>query len=324
MSKSTVPNGSKALVINLLFRANVANPNAGWTEENVTAMKKVELPDGQRLPYISGQALRRYLRDTMKTMNAGNFSPQREGSERAPIQTEGKPDLYIDDDLFGFLNAGQGTTKRREAPLKVSAAIAQYPFAGDLDLGTRSALEVTRDPERGGAVFETEVTNNIYSTTWLVELDRLGVWQKWEHADGQEGSLSAEERSRRAAAVVRACKYLEGGARQSRLLMSFLPEYFAYARLGCKAPILLDSVRTEFSNGTHALRFARLLEVIKDYQDEISYLSIGLREGFGGISAADLRPQLEAVLSGGSRLFVGSIGEAIETAAKDVQEALAT
>jgi CRISPR-associated protein Cst2 len=197
----------------MLFKVDVANPNAGWTEETVTPLKKIETPDNQRYPYISGQGLRRYLRDTLADIveydENGDpryrFSPERPGVDpKSPILTEGRPDLYIDDDLFGFMRAVRGETRRRESPLRVSAGFGLFPYVGDRDLGTRSALRVTGNAEAGGAVFETEITNNVFRATWLLELDRVGRWKGYETTsnhdtiirfrDATPGSLSQEEK----------------------------------------------------------------------------------------------------------------------------------
>ena len=196
---------SKAIVLGMLFKMDVANPNAGWTEETVTPLKKIETPDHERYPYISGQALRRYLRDTLADIvecdedgdPVYQFSPEEPGPDpKSPILTAGRPDLYIDDDLFGFMRAVRGETRRRESPLRVSAAFGLFPYIGDRDLGTRSALRVTGDPEAGGAIFETEVTNNVFRTTWLLELDRTGRWFGYEttgNVDTIQRFLSAPE-----------------------------------------------------------------------------------------------------------------------------------
>src|SRR5579884_2732753 len=95
---------SKGIVVSMLLKADVANPNAGWTEETVTPLKKIETPENQRYPYISGQALRRYLRDTLASIvdkdddgkPAYQLSPEKAGANpKGPILTEGRPDLYI-------------------------------------------------------------------------------------------------------------------------------------------------------------------------------------------------------------------------------------
>ncbi len=176
---------SKAISLSLLFKVDVANPNAGWTEGTVTVLKKVERPDGKAHPYISGQALRRYLRDTLADLpevdKEKEISPlETTGDPKAPIVTKGVPKEFMDDDLFGFMRAIGGRTRRRESPLRVAPAFGLFPYTGDRDLGTRSAVEATGEAEAGGSMFETEITNNIFRCTVLLELDRVGRWKAYE------------------------------------------------------------------------------------------------------------------------------------------------
>ncbi|RLE66644.1 MAG: type I-B CRISPR-associated protein Cas7/Cst2/DevR, partial [Thermoprotei archaeon] len=59
---------SKAIAIGYLMRVSAGNVNASHSEGNVIVTKKVTLPDGSALPYISGQALRRMLRDRLEDL----------------------------------------------------------------------------------------------------------------------------------------------------------------------------------------------------------------------------------------------------------------
>ncbi len=344
---------SKAIVLGMLFKVDVANPNAGWTEENVTPLKKIETPDNRQHPYISGQALRRYLRDTLKENveldSNGNplysFSPEEPGSDpRSPILTAGRPDLYIDDDLFGFMRAVRGQTRRRESPLRVSAAFGLFPYTGDRDLGTRSALQVTHDPERGGAVFETEVTSNVFRTTWLLELDRVGCWLGYENAadhnewvteetgavqlaqaqTGHWGKRADPERKTRVKAALRAIKYLEGGARQARLLIEFVPQMLIYARCTRKVAMFLNSLQVVPADGCYDLIEGPLMEVLKDYAGDIQALFIGLRDGFVSSSKIEVLEHVKGALGDQAKTInpeVVSIGEAVDKMIRDIEDA---
>ncbi len=344
---------SKAIVLGMLFKVDVANPNAGWTEENVTPLKKIETPDNRQHPYISGQALRRYLRDTLKENmevdEKGNplydFSPEEPGPDpKSPILTAGRPDLYIDDDLFGFMRAVREGTRRRESPLRVSAAFGLFPYTGDRDLGTRSALQVTHDPERGGAVFETEVTSNIFRTTWLLELDRVGYWLGYENAadhnqwlaeetgtirlaqsqTGHWGKRADPKRKTRVKAVLKAIKYLEGGARQARLLIELVPQMLICARCTRKVAMFLNSLQVAPAEGGYDLVKGPLMEVLKDYAKDIQALFIGLRDGFVSSSKAELLEHVKGALGEQAKTIkpeIVSIGEAVDRMVEDIEKA---
>lgn len=326
---------SRAIVLGMLFKADVTNANAGWTEENVTVLKKIETPDNLRHPYISGQALRRYLRDSLEDLLVAEpddhikFSPQKKGpAEKSPVITEGDPEKYFDDDILGFLTAAERQTRRRESPLRVSAAFGLFPYQGDRDLGTRSLLEVTGNPEKGGAMFETEVTHNVFRTTWLLELDRVGCWRGFESTATKkeadllrEFSLTDPERKRRAKLLVRSLKYLHGGGRRTRWMMEFVPQFVAYARLTKKVALFLNTLDVKRENGTWRLCPQPLTEVVKDYRADIQKLIVGIREGFGQITKDKVLAELTGSMGDPGKVSVNSVGEAIEEMSRDVDAA---
>jgi len=338
MAEGTVTK-SKAIVLGMLFKVDVANPNAGWTEETVTALKKIETPDNQRYPYISGQALRRYLRDTLaevveydeKGQAAYLLSPEEPGSDpKSPILTAGRPDQYLDDDLFGFMRAVKGGTRRRQSPLRVSAAFGLFPYTGDRDLGTRSALRATNNPEAGGAIFETEVTNNVFRTTWLLELDRVGFWHGYENADpsvsdlAQTKILEMEERRKRVKALLRAIKYFSGGARQTRLLVELVPQLVVYGRLTKKVPLFLNTLEVATKDRQCNLVEGPLTEVIKDYAGDIQSLIVGLRDSFIDMTRQGLLGLIQGALGDQGAIVkpqVLTVGEAIDAMIEDIDAA---
>jgi len=309
---------SKAAVLGALLKVDVGNPNAGWTEGIVTVIKKVERPDGKTHPYISGQALRRYLRDTLGELpevKKGEISPIKPTADpKAPIVTEGDPEKYIDDDIFGFMRAIKAGTKRRESPLRVSPAYGLFPYTGDRDLGTRSALEATG--ELRGSMFETEITNNIFRTILLLELDRIGKWKAYEVAaeEAKEGEVDDDERKRRASLLFKAVKYLWGGGRRSRLLVDLTPQFLIYARMKRKVPIFLNNLHAEFENGRYKLDVESLDEVIDDYKADIQRLIVGVRKDF--ITNLD---QIQKIGAGTIPVKIYSVGEAIDEIQKDIE-----
>jgi CRISPR-associated protein Cst2 len=94
---------SKAIVIGYLAKVSAANVNASHTEGNVVVAKKVTLPDGTTVPYISGQAIRRMLRDRLEELGYPLSEPFAtvSGQEVTPPV---RPWEFIDEDLFGYLD----------------------------------------------------------------------------------------------------------------------------------------------------------------------------------------------------------------------------
>lgn len=321
-------NSSKAVVIGMIMQVDVGNVNAGWTEGVVTVIKKVERPDGYFHPYISGQALRRYIRDTMrdilKDRNDENLkmSPEEESSDKkSPIVTAGDPRQYIDDDLFGFMRAikrleSKGT-RRRTSPLRVSPAYGMFKLNSDRDLGTRSALEVRKSAEAGGSIFETEITSNMFRSTLLLELDRVGVWKGYEttsEKDKDGGVLDEDERKARIIVLLESLKYLWGGGRQTRLLVDLTPQFIIYARMKRKVPIFLNSIDVQHSDGSFTIKTDIIRETVKDYVDDIQSLIVGIRTGQFTNSNEDFK-QLH------NNVQITTVGGAIDSMINDIKTA---
>ncbi|KPV63113.1 MAG: hypothetical protein AOA66_1024 [Candidatus Bathyarchaeota archaeon BA2] len=340
---------SKSITLAGLIKADIGNPNAGWPEGIVTVMKKVELPNGEVHPYISGQALRRYLRDSLAELPdvkpdeiAEITSPEISADPKAPVLTPGDPRKFIDDDLFGFMRAVKGLTILRESPLRVSAAYGLFPYTGDRDLGTKSALKalsrIAEEPKKleelakllrvstkgksekeikkavieaahKGAMFESEVTNNVYRTALLLELDRVGRWQPYESLDAEKGELPESERKRRCKLLLHGLKYLWGGGRRTRMLLDFTPQFVIYARMPRKVPVFLNALEVKFTGKVYEIDTEILKQVARDYEADIQKLIIGARKGFlineDKIEILGARPQ--------------SIGEAFDAMIKDIE-----
>ena len=189
-----------------LVKVSAANVNASHTEGNVQTIKKITLPDGSTLPYISGQAVRRMLRDRLEDLGYTLSEPfsKVSGQEVTPPAL---PDQYVDEDLFGYMDASG--SKRRTSPTRVSALVGLYPFWGDRDLGTRSFEKFGREASKGGNLFETELYDNLFRGTMLIETDRVGRFPKAELGkDAADGALSDAQRKERLKALIHALRLL--------------------------------------------------------------------------------------------------------------------
>lgn len=251
---------SKAITLTYLVKASAANVNASHTEGNVQTIKRVTQPDGSVLPYISGQAVRRMLRDRLEDIGWQLSEPfaKVSGQEVTPPV---KPDQYIDEDLFGYMDASGG--KRRTSPTRVSTLVGLFPYWGDRDLGTRSFERFTGTPAEGGNMFETELADCLYRGTILVELDRVGVFPARELGKGASDSqLPLEERRRRVKALVQALSLLWGGGRTARMLTDLSPQFLVYARLKVKTPLFLEAVQVAYQQGRYVLQTESILHAL--------------------------------------------------------------
>ena len=311
---------SKAIGLGYLFKVSAGNVNASHTEGNVLVTKKVTLPDGSTLPYISGQAIRRMLRDRLEDLGWTLSEPFCEvsGQEVTPPI---RPWEFIDEDLFGYLDPSGG--RRRTSPVRVSAAVGLFPFQGDRDLGTRSFEKFGQAMSEGGNMFETELYANVFRGAILVELDRLGSFTSLEvnEKDIPENllreenkfSLPQEEKAKRIQALLKALGLLWGGGRTARMLVDLSPRFLAYSRLSVKHPVFLENIEVEFQDGKYSLLLPPLLNALERFKDQTKKAIFALEPGFF-INEGEVREALSAYGE------VGTLREALEEIKKDIAE----
>jgi CRISPR-associated protein Cst2 len=253
--------------------------NASHTEGNVVVAKKVTLPDGSTIPYISGQAVRRMLRDRLEELGYPLSEPfaRVEGQEVTPPV---RPWEFVDEDLFGYLDPSGG--RRRTSPVRVSAAVGLFPFQGDRDLGTRSFERFGQAMAAGGNMFETELYANLFKGTVLVELDRVGVFRSLEIGEDAERVLPADERRKRLQTLFEALNLLWGGGRTARMLADLSPKFLAYARLRVKHPVFLEALVAHYEDGKYVLELEPLKNALDKFRSYREQTLFGLEPGIFG------------------------------------------
>ncbi|MER3398500.1 MAG: type I-B CRISPR-associated protein Cas7/Cst2/DevR [Chloroflexota bacterium] len=270
---------SKAIAIGYLAKVSAGNVNASHTEGNVVVTKKVTLPDGTTIPYISGQGLRRMLRDRLEDLGYPLSEPfaQVSGQEVTPPV---RPWEFIDEDLFGYLDPSGA--RRRTSPVRVSAAVGLFAFQGDRDLGTRSFERFGQTMAAGGNMFETELYNNLFKGTMLIELDRVGVFRPLETGERNERQLSVDEKRQRLQALLEALNLLWGGGRTARMLVDLSPKFIAYARLKVKHPVFLEALSAFYEDGKPHLEVQPILNALAKFSGYREATLFGLEPGIFG------------------------------------------
>lgn len=267
---------SKAIAIGYLTKVAAANVNASHTEGNVVVTKKVTLPDGSTIPYISGQAIRRMLRDRLEELGYALSEPfaKVSGQEVTPPV---RPWDFVDEDLFGYLDPSGG--RRRTSPVRVSAAVGLFPFQGDRDLGTRSFERFGQAMAAGGNMFETELYANLFKGTVLVELDRVGIFRALELAQNSERSVPPDERKKRLHTLLDALNLLWGGGRTARMLADLSPRFIAYTRLKVKHPVFLEALAAHYEDGAYVLALEPLVNALKKFESYREHTLFGVEPG---------------------------------------------
>jgi len=308
---------SKAIAIGYLLKVPAGNVNASHTEGNVIIAKKVTLPNGSTLPYISGQALRRALRDRLEGLGWSLSEPfcEPKGQEVIPPV---RPWEFIDEDLFGYLDTSGN--RRRTSPVRVSPAVGLFPYRGDRDLGTRSFEKFSQPFHAGGNLFETEIYRNLFHGAILIELDRVGRFEPLELGSEEGREVSKEERYRRLAALLEALKLLWGGGRTARLLADLSPKFIAYARLRVKYPLFLDALSVGYDGSCDKplLELAPLKGALNRVESYLERLIFGIEPGFFA-DEAQTSTDLRELKVNGVKAEVLNVSEAIDRAKEDLK-----
>ena len=276
----------KSITITYLSKVTFASLNGADKEvDNINPIKKLTLANGAELPYVSSQALRRALRDSLVEMGWAESQVQEASAKKGPPKTQLKPSEYIEDDLFGYMDAspskedkGKGTSVVRTSPVRVEALIALTQYQGDMDYATNfmvKGVKNTKGEEQQPNIFETEIHSGIYRGTILIELDRIGSGQGFENIP----ELSNEEKCKRVLALIDAFRNLWSSGRQTRFLADISPKFIAAAAMTTKNPIFLEAVQVDKDGQVNV---DALKSVLVDYDRFISEHVFAVQEAVFG------------------------------------------
>jgi len=272
-----------SLVITYLSKVSLASLNGSDKEvDNINPIKKITLDNGEEVPYVSSQAIRRALRDKLEELGYTLSPVDVPSASKGAPKTAMDPEKYIDDDLFGYMDAkageagGKGSSNTRTSPVRVEALIALSPYKGDLDYGTNfMGKEIGVDPN----IYETEIHSGVYRGTILIELDRVG--KEWKLKDKKTKELEEVDlvdnktKAERVLAFLKAFKHLWTSGRQTRYLADISPKFIAVAYMKSKNPVFLEAVNL---NEEGQVDMNKLQSVLDDYNDIIEDYVFAVQE----------------------------------------------
>lgn len=213
-------------------------PNNGLGEDNIARVKQLRVGRDVH-PYVSAQAFRRWLRDSLPASEPVSPVVRSGTGQKQQAYTHGRPDRYLDDDLFGYMVAVKGDKTRtcqRDTVLATGTFVSIVPRRPDRDFGTMSrGFGAGENPVlHGHEFYSAELAGDV-----LLDLPRIGVFEidgaglkvalpepaaREALENGAEpvtfrGSsalrLEIGERRRRAALLLRTLTAVRGGAKQS-------------------------------------------------------------------------------------------------------------
>lgn len=128
----------------IVLAVTAGAPNNGAGSGTTAPVKKATVR-GRTYPYVSAQAFRRWLRETMVVQGSVPSPTSRVGKEDGKAQkatTVADPAQYADDDLFGYMKAtaksDNEATTLRDSPFMVGTFLSVEPVRTTEDFGVMS------------------------------------------------------------------------------------------------------------------------------------------------------------------------------------------
>ncbi|MBN1214241.1 MAG: type I-B CRISPR-associated protein Cas7/Cst2/DevR [Candidatus Lokiarchaeota archaeon] len=273
------------LNIAYVSKVNIASLNGSeGTGGNIVTIKKITDNQGNEFAYISGQAQRRYLKETLRQL----------GENITAVNERGEPDFreyntkiyasdkgekfkdmelmyknFCDLDLFGYMMPKGG---RRWSPVKVAPMLSVLPYKGEYDYLTRKQA-VKDETKKSGNIVQVEVdTLNFMRGNILIDVTKIGKEiNEYNYEFNQ--ILSNEEIDHRINILIEAIKVFNGGAKQSRNLEDISPKFVIAISQRAGNPFLLNTFKIDKYNN---LEVKPIIEAIKENSDYIESKAVGL------------------------------------------------
>ncbi|MBB4917232.1 type I-B CRISPR-associated protein Cas7/Cst2/DevR [Streptosporangium saharense] len=177
----------------IVLAVSAGAPNNGRGENTTTTPVKKARIRGQWYPYVSAQAFRRWLRETMVDMGMVASPTERVGKAQGKAQkanTAADPIRYADDDLFGYMKAAvksaDEATTLRDTPFMVGTFLSVEPARPTEDFGVMS--RGIEEPVLHGHEFYTADL----AAPFLLDIARVGTFTLPTARGGRPNYLSPE------------------------------------------------------------------------------------------------------------------------------------
>jgi CRISPR-associated protein Cst2 len=262
----------KGINVVWLSETDLTNLNAGEGESNYIDVKKYK-KNGIEYPYVSGQAMRFYLREAIRrNLNENEYMcvPDDKGETCGDIST------CINCDLFGFMTTikGKGAITR-VSPVKVSPAIGFLSFDenSNVDFLTRRH-RVTEGTKMEGDIVNVEMGTNIYKDGISIDLLRVGAEEKIDEKNRNvdiKDEIHKDEKISRIKKVIESIGFISDYSKQARLLTDFTPDLIAISFQSIYSHRLQKLFELNEKGELNKDRFKEILEEISKYSDKLFF-----------------------------------------------------
>jgi len=299
----------KGIEIVWLSKTDLTNLNSGEGESNFIDVKKFK-KNGIEYPYVSGQAMRYYMKEAVRrNLNENEFMciPDDKGETCGSIKN------CLGCDLFGFMKTKENKgAETRVSPVKVSPAIGLLPF------DENSAVDFLTRKHRGkekseGDIVNVEIGVNIYKVGVAIDVIRVGGEEKVEDGTVEiDYYVDVEERKNRISKIIESLRYLSDYSKQARLLTDFTPDFIIIAFQNIYSHRLQKAIDWR----ENAINVDVLNVILKDVLEYSPKIFVGLIPNLLG-NEGDVRKLFENL-----NIEVKAPYEAIEDAIRFLNEAL--
>ncbi|WP_413824364.1 type I-B CRISPR-associated protein Cas7/Cst2/DevR [Methanobrevibacter sp. UBA337] len=284
---------------------------------------------GKSYPYVSGQALRYWWRETLESKFNWEMSPIVRDKKIA--FTSANPIDYPDDDMFGYMRAlskKEGGTVTRRSVLSNSPLVSVVGQNPSNDFGVMARHEGDPVP------YEHEFYSTILKGIFSINLDTAGKFYTKETTGyrnmypdlvklAEEKGLTNtddawvldyETRIKRVEDIIKALPYLYGGAKQAAHLTDVTPKFLILTSIDGGNHFLMNIIKEEEKGAK--LDIEALKEVLNDYKDILlTKVYIGFRKGFLNNKTSE---QLEELSKENDKIVLGSINQIVDEFNKEI------
>jgi CRISPR-associated protein Cst2 len=303
-------------------------PNNGRGEDNIARAKQMRV--GRDVyPYVSAQAFRRWVRDSLPATEQRSPVTRSGSGKKQQAYTAGRPHHYLDDDIFGYMVAvkkdanGSSGTCQRDTVLATGTFVSVTPRRPTQDYGTMTRGFAAGD---NPVIHEHEFYTAELAGDVLLDLPRVGVFEidgtglkvaltseaaSEARSEGAEETslrginalrLPLDERRRRAAVVLRSLAAVRGGAKQSLHYGDRAPALVLLAPIkgGVNPFTRVLGVR----DGQAVFRADVLREEAAAWADELDGpITLGWAPGFLADQRDRVHQELDDLISAGTVVF---------------------
>jgi len=269
-------NEIKGIELVWLSQTDLTNMNSGEGGTNLVDVKKYA-KNSIEYPYVSGQAMRHYLRDSVRrSLSDGQFMcvPNDKG-ENCGEQTR-----CLNCDLFGYMlpKKGEGAGVR-VSPVKVSTAMGLFPLEDNstVDFLTRKKRKEEGEKAKGDIV-NVELGVNLYKCGVSIDVQRVGFIEEFNEDTKVLSHISFVDdtkKKQRINMVLNGIKYLTDYSKQSRLLTDFTPDIILASSQRIYSHRLQKAFELDKNGNLNIERFKAIVSDLKEY----SHLYFGVLPG---------------------------------------------